>query len=89
MEDLLKSANKVADAMNIEVPTTDRSPYPKAKRDDETYGSYRTRILKLMSDGFDISRLSFGDYTDYCRGNYAPDELEYNSTVAYFENQNS
>jgi hypothetical protein len=85
MIDKIKIANAYADSQNIQVPTKDKSPYPTRKSDEETYGQYRARINKLISEGFDISRLSHSDYTDYCRGNYASDEYEYNEVVAYFE----
>jgi hypothetical protein len=58
--------------------TKDKSPYPKSKKDDETYGSYRVRVNEAVTNNkFDLGRLSYSDYTDYCRGHYAPDATEY------------
>lgn len=89
MRDHLKEANQFADALNIQVPTTDKSPYPASKSDNETFGAYRQRIMKLVQNGFDLSRLSFADYTDYCRGNYAPSSTEFDAVVEAYEKQDS
>lgn len=76
--DKLKEANAWADGLNIPYPTTDKSFYPKGKNWNETYGIYKERVREAVEKhGFDLGRLSFADYTDYCRGHYAPDATEY------------
>ena len=68
----LEDAMAIADSKDDGYRSKDKSKYPESNSDGERFGEYKDRVDVLVKeDGFDLGRLTWGDWMNYCRGSYA------------------